>query len=630
MSSSSWLRSRTPTFSYPLERLHDHQFPNRPNDKPNLTHVSTRVSLACRKRCSDIIESTPSNIPGANEASMRLTGLVGITSNQAAWSIAGATLVALAVTIWQNAAAQRRRFEWDRKQKSLSYSLNNQPEVRDARSKIEQAFKELEIGRPAGEVLAPSMPLIRITLEKSNLSTTDIVLVLGHWENLGLSINQGVADEFVAYEMIATTVHRHTIFFRHFIASRRATSPRYYQNLILLEARWSKYLASELSSRAIGRRMKRTWRHRNGVLGDQVPDEISARYSLEPKTGPPPAGEPESPKRVLVLIDERQLRPHNSIYGILSALERATPTVGIDIASINSPTNYKTLTEIQDDVVDSVSFSAGMGYSELTRLAFAAEKNERSLDSYDGVWLRLDPPLNWSLVRSLVTRTGIPVVNDPVAMETLGRKSVLSTYFSAIAGGARTCASIETVDSLLEAWGEIVLKPDEGMGGKSIVRLSSESGFLENAKHDPDIVRAQLLADFNSGLEYVAMPYSPLAGTEGDRRLLIAGNEILGAVRRVPETGSWLANVTRGGEALPTPLDPSDLAIAEAVMPMLEQYGVALAGIDTIPGRNGDRWLSEVNVSNPGLFAQLSSHLGGQVLDKAARAVLDAMFPHGV
>ncbi len=553
---------------------------------------------------------------------------IELSSNFAAWFIAVATALALTLGVWQSARAQQRRYDWERKQTALTYSVANRPELREARASIDRAFKEIEIGRPIGELNPPSQEMIKITLERSDLSPTSLVLLLGHWENLALAINNGVADEYMAYEMVATTVRRHVTFFRDFIATRRRTSPRYYSNLILLNERWCEFLDRGLTARQVRRRMKRSQFRRSGVLGYTIPPEVERLYS--PIEANPPvlvARSTPTRKRLLVLVDEGEIRAHDSIFGLLgAAVAFADKGVDIDVASVVTPSNFTSLMELESESLLVHHLERKPSYDELSKLSHHRQFQSRNLRDYAGIWLRLDPPLNWAFLRTLQTRTKAPIVNRPEGIERFGKKSILATEFSGLAGGAELCSTTEAVDRLVERWGEVVLKPDEGVGGGRILRLSATSGFFEEKQSDPETVRTIMLRDFNAGNQYLVMPFSPRI-SEGDRRILLAGNEILGVIERVPKPGSWLVNLGRGGTTRIAEMEEGDRVIVDEVARGLNASGVVLAGIDTLTAPDGSRWLSEINAANVGLFRQLAEDSGDpEVYDRAVAAVMRQVF----
>ncbi|MCE8419139.1 DUF4760 domain-containing protein [Rhodovulum sulfidophilum] len=132
--------------------------------------------------------------------------------------------------------------------KSLSYSLYSNEHLRDARIKVEQVFGPMF-------AIKEAIPMAEIN-EKIKRSSGDakgrhgndtelyasILTLLAHWENMALSIDAGLADDDVCFEMVASTLIQHVKIFRNFIEERRARNPRIYDHLMGLRRRWEERL----------------------------------------------------------------------------------------------------------------------------------------------------------------------------------------------------------------------------------------------------------------------------------------------------------------------------------------------------------------------------------------------------
>jgi RimK family alpha-L-glutamate ligase len=77
-----------------------------------------------------------------------------------------------------------------------------------------------------------------------------------------------------------------------------------------------------------------------------------------------------------------------------------------------------------------------------------------------------------------------------------------------------------------------------------------------------------------------------------DLRLVVAGRQVLGAVRRVPPPGEWRTNVMLGASRVP--LDPPARACGLALA-ATAALGLDLAGVDLLPTDTGDEIVLEVN-----------------------------------
>ncbi|MBI2604873.1 MAG: RimK family alpha-L-glutamate ligase [Deltaproteobacteria bacterium] len=80
-----------------------------------------------------------------------------------------------------------------------------------------------------------------------------------------------------------------------------------------------------------------------------------------------------------------------------------------------------------------------------------------------------------------------------------------------------------------------------------------------------------------------------------DIRALVIGNEVVAAMRRQARPGEFRSNIHRGGEGIPTDLNPHYRRIAVTAVKAL---GLSVAGVDILESLNGPK-IIEVN-SSPG------------------------------
>lgn len=102
-----------------------------------------------------------------------------------------------------------------------------------------------------------------------------------------------------------------------------------------------------------------------------------------------------------------------------------------------------------------------------------------------------------------------------------------------------------------------------------------------------------------------------------DVRVLVVGDRVVGAMRRVARKGEFRSNLHRGGEGEPIDLPESyqDAAIRAARV-----VGLEVAGVDLLEGRKGPK-VMEIN-SSPGfegLEAATGLDIAGLIVDHAAR-----------
>ncbi|MBN1852954.1 MAG: RimK family alpha-L-glutamate ligase [Pirellulales bacterium] len=176
---------------------------------------------------------------------------------------------------------------------------------------------------------------------------------------------------------------------------------------------------------------------------------------------------------------------------------------------------------------------------------------------------------------------GIPVMNPPKALETAVDKYL--TLDRLVAAGLRVPRTIvcQTADEAMNAFeqlgGRVVVKPLFGGEGRGITRLDDrEIAF-----------RAFHMLEHLGAILYI----QEWIEHEGcDLRLFVIRDEVLG-MRRI-NLNDWRTNVSRGARTEPIDVTPDleTLALQAAAA-----VGAPLAGVDLLPGRDGQGYLLEVN-----------------------------------
>jgi glutathione synthase len=108
--------------------------------------------------------------------------------------------------------------------------------------------------------------------------------------------------------------------------------------------------------------------------------------------------------------------------------------------------------------------------------------------------------------------------------------------------------------------------------------------------------------------------------SEGDKRILLIGGEVVPySLARIPKPGETRGNLAAGGRGVAQPLSARDREIGEALAGPLWRAGLLVVGIDVI----GD-FLTEVNVTSPTCFVEITEQSGFDVGDLFATRLLEA------
>ena len=227
----------------------------------------------------------------------------------------------------------------------------------------------------------------------------------------------------------------------------------------------------------------------------------------------------------------------------------------------------------------------------------------RALAGFDAVLMRKDPPFDTEFLYathllSAAQRDGARVFNDPQALRDHNEKFSI-TEFDDFTVPTLVTREIEALRQFHRDFGEIVVKPLDGMGGVGVFVLRADELNL-NA-----ILETVTL---NGTRTVMAQRFIPEIRNGDKRVLLIGGQPVPYALARVPKPGETRGNLAVGGIARAQRLSESDRAIAEGIGGTLAARGLLLVGLDVI----GD-YLTEINVTSPTCFVEIEQQTGFNV-----------------
>ena len=241
----------------------------------------------------------------------------------------------------------------------------------------------------------------------------------------------------------------------------------------------------------------------------------------------------------------------------------------------------------------------------------------RDLGTIDVFLARKDPPVDDqflydTMVLELAERRGAFVVNRPQGLRDANEK-LFSLHFPQCTPPTIVARDAAEIRRFVAEHGDVVLKPLDGMGGRSIFRSRHK---------DPNLnVILETLSD--NGRAFVcAQRYIPEI-TAGDKRILmIDGEPVPYALARIPQGDDFRGNLAAGGKGVGVPLSERDRWIAAQVGPELRRRRMRFVGLDVI----GD-WLTEINVTSPTcvreLDAQFGLNIAGLLFDRLEAGAAD-------
>ena len=227
-----------------------------------------------------------------------------------------------------------------------------------------------------------------------------------------------------------------------------------------------------------------------------------------------------------------------------------------------------------------------------------SEKNEIPLSDFDVILMRKDPPFNTEYIYTtyildLAESLGVLVINSPQSLRNFNEKVSIS-FFPDCAAPSLVSSSIEDLQDFLKLHKKIVVKPLDGMGGKSIFVIAegdlNTNSILETiTKENCESVMAQL--------------YIPEV-QKGDKRIhIIDGKHADVLLCRIPLDTDNRGNLDAGAQATTQTLTENDKRICNLIGPKLKASGILFAGIDVI----GD-FLTEINITSPTGMRQIKKY----------------------
>mgnify|MGYP000963878560 CR=1 FL=1 len=235
------------------------------------------------------------------------------------------------------------------------------------------------------------------------------------------------------------------------------------------------------------------------------------------------------------------------------------------------------------------------------------------LSNLNVILMRKDPPFNTEYIYTTyileaAEKLGVTVINKPQSLRDYNEK-IFSSLFPQCIPPLIVSSHSGKIKKFLNAQGEIILKPLDGMGGSSIFKVSNSDPNLNviietlTCKGTQTIMAQKFIPDI----------------IKGDKRILMIGGEpIPYCLARIPPKGDIRGNLAIGGKGIVQELDDRDLWIANQVGGFLKEKGIILAGLDVIGS-----YLTEINITSPTCAREIerekSIDIGGKLFDVIER-----------
>jgi glutathione synthase len=241
----------------------------------------------------------------------------------------------------------------------------------------------------------------------------------------------------------------------------------------------------------------------------------------------------------------------------------------------------------------------------------------RALKDFGAVIMRKDPPFDSEYFYAThlleqAEREGARVFNKPSALRDHPEKLAVME-FAQFTSPTLVTRDAHAVRAFHEKHREIILKPLDGMGGMGIFRVGPDGlnlgSIIETLNH-------------HGATTIMVQRFVPEIA-QGDKRVLVIGGKpVPYSLARIPQGSEIRGNLAAGGKGVAQPLSARDFEIANALGPVLAARGLLLVGLDVI----GD-WLTEVNVTSPTCFQEITEQAGFDVPAMFLDALEAALIP---
>ena len=201
---------------------------------------------------------------------------------------------------------------------------------------------------------------------------------------------------------------------------------------------------------------------------------------------------------------------------------------------------------------------------------------------------RLNPPFNkeYLYLTQLLEISGVDCINPAKALRENNEKLIILN-FPELIPYTKVTNSLEEIEDVLnqEKIEKIVIKPLDGMGGKSIFFIS---------KGDKNLNVIWETISQRGKKHFVVQEYIEEAKL-GDNRLSFINYELLPKkVVRMPSDKDFRGNLAAGAKSKIESVTEDDIKLGEAIIPYLKENNIYFAGADLLGGK-----LSEINLTSP-------------------------------
>tara|TARA_Y100000310_G_C20700481_1_gene829284 strand:- start:6473 stop:7471 length:999 start_codon:yes stop_codon:yes gene_type:complete len=232
------------------------------------------------------------------------------------------------------------------------------------------------------------------------------------------------------------------------------------------------------------------------------------------------------------------------------------------------------------------------------------------LNDFDAVIVRKEPRLNRKIGRVFdKIDSHVLLMNDPCGILHYDGKCFLKN-FPEFTAPSFYSSDVVKLKKWIRKHKNVVLKKNFSSGGRAVYHIFCRGKFfyLETGFGGPKRIRLDSLLKkvTKNGREEAVLVVYLKKVVEGDKRIIVLGNKIVGSFLRLPGKSHWICNIHSGGRFVRSSVTKDEMEMIKKITPSLVGKGLYFVGYDMLMGNKGKRVLSEINVANVGGLTRLN------------------------
>jgi len=287
-------------------------------------------------------------------------------------------------------------------------------------------------------------------------------------------------------------------------------------------------------------------------------------------------------------LDSMDLKKDTSAYLMKEAFNRGHEVRIFDVCNVT----YK-----NDDLY---ADSSKVHFDNPNDLKFTLENREDvKIKDFSYVINRVNPPFNkeYLYLTQLLEVSGVDCINSAKSLRENNEKLIILN-FPELIPYTKVTNSLEEIKTIFnQGFKKVVLKPLDGMGGKSIFFINEDDKNL-------NVIWETIT---QGGRKHIIAQEFVDAAADGDNRLTFINYELLPKkLIRLASDNDFRGNLAVGATSKVEDITDLDRKIASKIIPYLKENKIYFAGADML----GDK-LSEINLTSPTCLQEI--HRGSEI-----------------